>query len=166
MSNKVKITFPNGETIQCDKLIASLRNNDTVEGVEQLFIGDWSLNQLVETKFILNEIFNDQIKEQLDPAQRSLFEQILVKKKEREELFRQSLSDQEAELYRKISQEPEIVKMESQEELEEIELENLFGELLDAEAEKPSSTSEVTSEQEETDGAKVIDFESYKQQKL
>ncbi|GAB6098720.1 hypothetical protein JCM16358_05990 [Halanaerocella petrolearia] len=171
-SNKVKIIFPNGETIQCDKLIASLRNNDTFDELEQLFIGDWNLEQLVETKSILNQIFSEQIRERLSPEDKMLLERIKAKEQEEKESFIEELSDKEQKLYKQVNEESEMVRVDNvpQEleelELEEIELEEFFNELLDSDLEENESRIKDNKSDNVATETKVIDFESYKQQRL
>ncbi|AGB41574.1 hypothetical protein Halha_1636 [Halobacteroides halobius DSM 5150] len=154
-SNKIKIIFPSGEMIQCDKLIASVQNNDVREELEQLFIGDWSLEELAETKFILDQIFMEQIKEQLPPAEKMLLKEIQVKQEKQMEEFENNLSAKEKELYRRINYQTELVKMEDITEMEEVNIEDLFSDFLE-------SDSEFNSPPQNTNSNKVINLEAYR----
>ena len=160
-SNKIKITFPNGEQIECDNLIALVQMDDLVEEFEQLLVGNWELNELVETKFFLQQMYNEKIKERLSPKDKLVFENIQQKKKQSRQNLKESLSQEEFELYNFLEPEPEILMSEDlPEDIDEQDLEKFFDEIFNTldKLEESETETEKSNKSEE----KVIDMEQYR----
>ena len=160
-SNKIKITFPNGEQIECDNLIALVQMDDLVEEFEQLLVGNWELNELVETKFFLQQMYNEKIKERLSPKDKLVFENIQQKKKQSRQNLKESLSQEEFELYNFLEPEPEILMSEDlPEDIDEQDLEKFFDEIFNTldKLEESETETEKSKKSEE----KVIDMEQYR----
>ncbi|MFO7818956.1 MAG: hypothetical protein R6V17_01840 [Halanaerobacter sp.] len=160
-NNKIKITFPNGEQIECDNLIAVAQMDDLVEEFEQLLVGNWQLDELVETKFFLTQMYNEKIKERLSPKDKLVFENLQQKKEEYREKLKESLLREEEELYSFLEPKPEVVMSEElPEDIDEEDLENFFDEIFNT-----LDKLEEDEEEEKTrtaDAEKVIDIEQYR----
>ena len=161
-NNKIEITFPNGEKIECDNLIALVQMDDWVEEFEQLLVGNWELDELVETKFFLTQMYNEKIKERLAPKDKLVFENLQQKKGQYKQKLKESLSGEERELYDFLEPEPEILMSEDlPDDIDEQDLEKFFDEIfntLDELDEGEEQQENMTDSQEE----KVIDMEQYR----
>ncbi|MBM7555408.1 hypothetical protein [Halanaerobacter jeridensis] len=162
-SNKIEITFPNGEKIECDNLIALLQMDDLVEEFEQILVGNWELNELIETKFFLQQMYNEKIKERLSPKDKLVFENIQQKKKRSKQNLKQKLSQEERDLYNFLEPEAEILMSEDlPEDIDEQDLEKFFDEIfntLDELGEDDKTEQDKIGGSEEK---KIIDLEQYR----
>ena len=158
-NNQIEIVFPNGENIKCDNLIAIVQMNDLVEEFEQLLVGNWKLEELVETKFFLDQMYNEKIKERLAAKDKLIFENIQQKKEEFKEKLKESLLEEERELYNFLELEPEILMSEEvPDDLDEEDLENFFDEIFNTLDDLEEEDEQVNNEGDE----KVVDMEKYR----
>ncbi|MGM0500937.1 MAG: hypothetical protein ACQERJ_00275 [Bacillota bacterium] len=159
---KIKITFPNGETIECDNIIALLQMDNLVEKFEQLLIGNWSLNELVETKFFLDQMYDEKIKERLSVKDKSIFENIQNKKRQYKKRLQKSLKIEERELYNFLEPEPEIIMSEDlPEDIDEQDIENFFDEIFNTLDELEGDKAKEKKIDRSSD-QKVVDIEKYR----
>ena len=159
---KIKIVFPNGEKVECDNLIALLQIDDLVEEFEQLLIGNWNLNELVETKFFLDQMYNERIKEKLPVQDKLIFENLQEKKKEYENKLKDSLTEEEKELYDFLEPEPEILMSgDLPEDINEEDIEDFFDEIFNTLDQLEENKFEQ-SKNSSTKNKKVVDIDKYR----
>ncbi|MGM0369737.1 MAG: hypothetical protein ACQEP9_04910 [Bacillota bacterium] len=160
--NKIEILFPNGEKIECDNLIALLQNDNLVEEFEQLLIGNWSLNELIETKFFLNQMYDEKIKEKLSAQDKLKFERLQKKKQEQKKKLEQSLSAGERELYNFLEPEPELIMSgDLPDDLDEQDIDKFFDEIFDN-LEQLDKNSSQLNQADDFEDEKVVDIEKYR----
>jgi hypothetical protein len=160
--NKIEISFPNGEKIECDNLIALLQNDNLVEEFEQLLIGDWSLEELVETRFFLNQMYDEKIKEELSAQDKLRFESLQKKKNEQKKKLEKSLSAGERELYNFLEPEPELIMAgDLPGGVDEQDIDQFFDEIFDN-LDQLDENSVEANQENSFEGEKVVDIEKYR----
>jgi hemerythrin-like domain-containing protein len=167
-SAKIKIVFPNGEIIKCDDLIALTRNYNNLREFQQVLIGDWSLEDIIDNKLFLSQLFENQIKEHLSSEDKAIFDSIISKQEEVEKDIKSRLSFEERELYDVLFPENKLfISGKNDEEIDEESLMDFFEELLDdLENDKvyqKQNQGQSHSKLDFTD--KIIDLEEYRKKK-
>ncbi|PRX33688.1 hypothetical protein BX659_103215 [Orenia metallireducens] len=166
-SAKIKIIFPNGEIVKCDDLIALTRNYNDFKEFQQVFVGDWSLEDIIDNKLFLSQLFENQIKEQLPNEDKAIFDSIISKQKEVQDVIKSRLSSKERELYDVLFPENELFIAKSNDEIDEDGLLDFFEELLDdLENKEPYQKQDNSYSQAKVNFKdKIIDLEEYRRKK-
>jgi|GEM_PF-6385431 len=167
-SAKIKIVFPNGEIIKCDDLIALIRNYNSFNEFQQVFVGDWSLDDIIDNRLFLSQLFENQIKDNLSGEDKVLFDSILTKQEEAQRDMRNKLSFKERELYDVLFPENKLfISGKGDEEIDEDGLLDFFEELLDDLENEETYQKQVKSHSQTklnfTDN--IIDLEEYRKKK-
>ncbi len=102
MSNleKIKIVFPDGNRVECDDLLALIRDYDQANKFKKFIIGNWGLDDVIVNKSFLIEIFNEEIRDKLTVKDKIIFDKIITKRIKLEEELIYSLSEEEIDLYK------------------------------------------------------------------
>lgn len=83
-------------------MIATAKNNAHNNMLEQLVVGNWTLEELINAKSNFENLLDKQIYKSLAPQQQSLVDNIEEKKEELRENLIKNLTPEERDLYKRI----------------------------------------------------------------
>ncbi|MGM0501442.1 MAG: hypothetical protein ACQERJ_02840 [Bacillota bacterium] len=104
--NKIEIKFEN-KTIKSDKLIATTKNDEQSNILEQFILGEWQLEELIMATNNLDNLLAENIYQRLTPEQQSLLDNIKEKEKELQTEFIANLNPEERKLYQLLNNLPD-----------------------------------------------------------
>ncbi|MFO7820263.1 MAG: hypothetical protein R6V17_08530 [Halanaerobacter sp.] len=83
-------------------MIATAKNNAHNNMLEQLVVGNWTLEELINAKSNFESLLDKQIYKSLAPQQQSLIDNIEEKKEELRENLLKNLTPEERDLYKRL----------------------------------------------------------------
>lgn len=99
--DKIKIDLGSDE-ISCNKMIATVKNDQHNNMLEQFVAGSWTLEELITAKSNFAKLLEEQIYKSLAAPEQSLLDNIQEKQQAMEENLKESLTTEERELYQKL----------------------------------------------------------------
>ena len=99
--DKIKIKLED-ETIKSNKIIATTKNEQQNNILEQFIVGNWNLEELITAKTNFKQLINKHIYQSLSEQEKSTLDNIREKQKEIEKEFISSLTTKEKKLYHQL----------------------------------------------------------------
>ena len=99
--DKIKIKLED-ETIKSNKIIATTKNEQQNNILEQFIVGNWNLEELITAKTNFKQLINKHIYQSLSEQEKSTLDNIREKQKEIEKEFISNLTTKEKKLYHQL----------------------------------------------------------------
>ena len=99
--DEIKIELDN-ETIKSNKIIATTKNEQQNNILEQFIVGNWNLEELITAKTNFKQLINKHIYQTLSEQEKSILDNIRKKQKEIEKEFISNLTTKEKKLYHQL----------------------------------------------------------------